>query len=53
MYTIVHLSDPHLDGGERACGWLELVAAYLRGLTAPPDVIVLTGRHHPGRYHCR
>lgn len=43
MYTIAHLSDPHLDGGERACARLEQVATYLRGLTAPPDVIVLTG----------
>jgi len=43
MYVIAHLSDPHLDGGERDRARLQQVVAYLRGMTDPPDVILLTG----------
>ena len=43
MYLIAHLSDPHLDGTERSRTRLQRVAAYLHGLSTPPDAIVVTG----------
>lgn len=43
MYTVAHISDPHLDGGESSLARLRQVAAYLRAMDPTPDVIALTG----------
>lgn len=43
MYTVAHLSDPHLDGGESSLARLRQVAAYLRAMNPAPDAIALTG----------
>ena len=42
MYTIAHLSDPHLDGGEAARRGFRRVVDYLRGLATPVDRVVLS-----------
>ena len=36
MYTIAHLSDTHLDGGDEARSRFARVIAYLHGLQPPP-----------------
>lgn len=43
MILIAHLSDPHLDGGERSTERAARVMAYLNGLSRAPDVVLVTG----------
>lgn len=43
MYTIAHLSDPHLDGGAASRSRFERVMAYVRTLPTSVDLLVLTG----------
>lgn len=43
MLLIAHLSDPHLDGSERATARFRTVMDHLSSLSTPPDAIILTG----------
>lgn len=43
MITIAHVSDLHLDGGERAAERAERVLSFLRTLPGPVDVVLVTG----------
>jgi 3',5'-cyclic-AMP phosphodiesterase len=43
VIVIAHLSDPHLDGTPDAHERLQRVTAYLRSLSRPVDVLVMTG----------
>ena len=43
MYTIAHLTDSHLDGGDGARSRFERVMAYLHDLPTPVDLLILTG----------
>ncbi|HET6298291.1 MAG TPA: metallophosphoesterase [Kribbella sp.] len=43
MFVIAHLSDPHLDGTVEARDRLRRVTTYLRALSRPVDVILVTG----------
>ncbi|HEY1175577.1 MAG TPA: metallophosphoesterase, partial [Phytomonospora sp.] len=40
---LAHISDTHIDGGERATDRTRRVMDYLNGLTRPLDAIVVTG----------
>ncbi|MBX6354431.1 MAG: phosphodiesterase [Micromonosporaceae bacterium] len=43
MLVIAHLSDVHVDGGERSAERTERVVRYLAGLPTPVDVVLVTG----------
>ena len=43
MVLLAHLSDLHLDGGERAAARAKRVLAFLDGLACPVDAVLLTG----------
>ncbi len=43
MFVTAHLSDNHLDGGERADERTSRVMRYLENLTKPVDAILVTG----------
>lgn len=43
MLVIAHLSDPHLDGSPEAGVRLRRVTDYLRSLSRPVDVVLVTG----------
>jgi 3',5'-cyclic-AMP phosphodiesterase len=43
VMVIAHLSDPHLDGGERSTARAARVMTYLAGLDPRPDVVLVTG----------
>lgn len=43
MVVVAHLSDTHLDGGERNADRAARVMAYLNGLPRPVDAILVTG----------
>ena len=43
MYVIAHISDSHLDGGDRNAERAARVIAYLAGLEQPVDVVLITG----------
>ena len=43
MIVIAHLSDTHLDGGQHRAGRAAAALAYLNGLAAPLDAILVTG----------
>lgn len=43
MFVIAHLSDIHLDGTEEAAGRVRRVTDYVRRLTRPADVVLVTG----------
>ncbi|MFC7546164.1 metallophosphoesterase [Plantactinospora sp. GCM10030261] len=43
MLVIAHLSDTHLDGGDRAADRTTRVMAYLNDLAQPVDAVLVTG----------
>ncbi len=43
MFVFAHLSDPHLDGGDRSAERTRRVLAHLDGLPRPLDAILVTG----------
>jgi 3',5'-cyclic AMP phosphodiesterase CpdA len=43
MLLLAHVSDTHLDGGERAAARAARVIGYLRDLPRPVDAVVVTG----------
>ena len=43
MFLFAHISDLHLDGGERAAGLSRRVLDYLNGLARPVDAILVSG----------
>jgi len=43
MVLLAHVSDLHLDGGERAAARAKRVLAFLDGLACPVDAVLLTG----------
>lgn len=43
MLVIAHLSDPHLDGSAAAAHRLRRVTDYVRSLSRPVDVVLVTG----------
>ena len=43
MMVIAHVSDIHVDAGERSADRTARVMGYLAGLPTPPDVVLVTG----------
>jgi Icc protein len=43
MLTIAHISDTHIDAGERSVVRTQRVLRYLAGLARRPDVVLVTG----------
>ena len=43
MMVIAHVSDIHVDAGERSAERTTRVMRYLEGLPTPPDVVLVTG----------
>ncbi|MDA0563469.1 metallophosphoesterase [Streptomonospora sp. S1-112] len=43
MFTLAHISDLHVDGGERARGRVRAVMSYLDGFAGALDAVVATG----------
>lgn len=43
MVTIAHISDIHVDSGERSAARTTRVVEYLARLATPPDIVLLTG----------
>ncbi len=43
MIVLAHLSDLHLDGGQRSTGRAARVMAYLEDLVGSPDAVLVTG----------
>src|SRR4051794_7450801 len=43
MALIAHLSDVHVDAGERSAERVRRVFRYLAGLPTPPDAVIVTG----------
>ena len=43
MVLIAHVSDIHVDAGERSAARAGRVFRYLAGLLSPPDAVIVTG----------
>src|SRR5690348_2716283 len=43
MVLIAHVSDVHVDAGERSAERTGRVFRYLAGLPSPPDAVIVTG----------
>ena len=43
MDLIAHVSDIHVDAGERSAARAGRVFRYLAGLPSPPDAVIVTG----------